>query len=43
MQYLFDHYNYADVFGREEFGFRHDPNTGGGKNIIDSVVQLKGY
>ena len=33
VQYLFDHYNYADVFGREEFGFRHDPNTGGGKDI----------
>ena len=33
VQYLFDHYNYAEVFGREEFGFRHDPNTGGGKNI----------
>ena len=29
-QYLFDHYNYRDVFGREEFGFRHDPNIGGG-------------
>ena len=33
VQYLFDHYNYAEVFGREEFGFRHDPNTGGGKDI----------
>ena len=33
VQYLFDHYNYAEVFGREEFGFRHDPNIGGGKNI----------
>ena len=33
VQYLFDHYNYSDVFGREEFGFRHDPNIGGGKNI----------
>ena len=32
-QYLFDHYNYRDVFGREEFGFRHDPNIGGGRNI----------
>ena len=42
VQYLFDHYNYADVFGREEFGFRHDPNTGGGKNIrkaLDYVDQ----
>jgi hypothetical protein len=42
VQYLFDHYNYADVFGREEFGFRHDPNTGGGKDIrkaLDYVDQ----
>ena len=42
VQYLFDHYNYAEVFGREEFGFRHDPNTGGGKNIrkaLDDVDQ----
>ena len=42
VQYLFDHYNYADVFGREEFGFRHDPNTGGGKGIrkaLDYVDQ----
>ena len=42
VQYLFDHYNYAEVFGREEFGFRHDPNTGGGKNIrkaLDYVDQ----
>ena len=37
VQYLFDHYNYADVFGREEFGFRHDPNTGGGKDIRKSL------
>jgi len=37
VQYLFDHYNYADVFGREEFGFRHDPNIGGGKNIRKSL------
>ena len=37
VQYLFDHYNYAEVFGREEFGFRHDPNTGGGKNIRESL------
>ena len=38
--YLFEHYNYAEVFGREEFGFRHDPNVGGGWNIrkaLDSV------
>ena len=42
VQYLFDHYNYRDVFGREEFGFRHDPNIGGGKNIrkaLDYVDQ----
>ena len=42
VQYLFDHYNYAEVFGREEFGFRHDPNIGGGKNIrkaLDEVDQ----
>ncbi len=42
VQYLFEHYNYAKVFGREEFGFRHDPNTGGGKNIrkaLDYVDQ----
>ena len=42
VQYLFDHYNYAKVFGREEFGFRHDPNTGGGKDIrkaLDYVDQ----
>ena len=42
VQYLFDHYNYADVFGREEFGFRHYPNIGGGKGIrkaLDNVDQ----
>ena len=42
VHYLFDHYNYAEVFGREEFGFRHDPNTGGGKSIrkaLDYVDQ----
>ena len=42
VEYLFNHYNYAEVFGREEFGFRHDPNTGGGKNIrkaLDYVDQ----
>jgi len=42
VQYLFNHYNYAEVFGREEFGFRHDPNTGGGKDIrkaLDYVDQ----
>ena len=42
VQYLFQHYNYLEVFGREEFGFRHDPNTGGGKDIrkaLDYVDQ----
>ena len=42
VEYLFDHYNYAEVFGREEFGCRHDPNTGGGKSIrkaLDYVDQ----
>ena len=33
VQYVFDTYNTADVYGREEFGFRHDPNTGGSGNI----------
>ena len=37
VQYLFDHYDYREVFGREEFGFRHDPNIGGGKNIRKSL------
>ena len=37
VEYLFDHYNYARVFGREEFGFRHDPNIGGGKNIREAL------
>ena len=37
VQYLFQHYNYLEVFGREEFGFRHDPNTGGGKDIRKSL------
>ena len=27
VQYLFDTYTYYDVYGREEFGFRNDPNT----------------
>jgi len=39
-QYLFDTYNTNDVYGREEFGFRHDPTTGGGKLIrqqLDAV------
>ena len=40
VQYLFDTYNTNDVYGREEFGFRHDPATGGGKLIrqqLDAV------
>ena len=32
-QYIFNTYCYYDVYGREEFGFRFDPNIGGGKNI----------
>ncbi len=35
--YLFDTYCRYDVYGREEFGFRHDPNTGGGSNIRDRL------
>ena len=37
VQYLFDTYCHFDVYGREEFGFRHDPNTGGGKNIREQL------
>mgnify|MGYP003113189188 FL=1 len=37
VQYLFDHYNYMEVFGREEFGFRHDPNIGGGRTIREAL------
>ena len=37
VEYLFYHYSYAEVFGREEFGFRHDPNIGGGRNIRKSL------
>ena len=37
VQYLFDTYCRYDVYGREEFGFRYDPNTGGGKNIRDQL------
>tara|TARA_B100000287_G_scaffold231204_1_gene217732 strand:+ start:779 stop:1633 length:855 start_codon:yes stop_codon:yes gene_type:complete len=40
VQYLFDHYNYAQVFGREEFGFRHDPNIGGGRGIRESLDRV---
>ena len=45
-----DSYNYAEVFGREEFGFRHDPNVGGGRNIRkaldyvdDCIVESGGH
>ena len=37
VQYLFDTYCRYDVYGREEFGFRFDPNTGGGKNIREQL------
>ena len=37
VQYLFKHYNYMEVFGREEFGFRHDPNIGGGRTIREAL------
>ena len=40
VQYLFDTYCYYDVYGREEFGFRFDPNTGGGKNIRQSLDKV---
>ena len=42
VQYIFDTYSRYDVYGREEFGFRHDPNIGGGKGIrraLDNVDQ----
>ena len=48
VEYLFNHYSYAEVFGREEFGFRHDPNIGGGRNIrksldyVDECIQEAG-
>ena len=37
VQYLFDTYCTHDVYGREEFGFRHDPNHGGGRNIREQL------
>ena len=37
VQYLFDTYCYFDIYGREEFGFRYDPNTGGGSNIREQL------
>ena len=40
VQYLFDTYCTHDVYGREEFGFRHDPNTGGGKGIREKLTRV---
>ena len=37
VQCLFDTYCNHDVYGREEFGFRYDPNTGGGKDIRERL------
>ena len=40
VQYIFDTYSRYDVYGREEFGFRHDPNTGGGKDIRERLSRV---
>ena len=40
VQYIFDTYSRYDVYGREEFGFRHDPNTGGGKCIREALSKV---
>ena len=40
VQYIFDTYSRYDVYGREEFGFRHDPNTGGGKGIREALSKV---
>ena len=37
VQYLFNTYCTHDVYGREEFGFRYDPTTGGGRNIREQL------
>ena len=37
VQYIFDTYCTCQVYGREEMGFRHDPNTGGGRNIREQL------
>ena len=37
VQCLFATYCNHDVYGREEFGFRYDPNTGGGKDIRERL------
>ena len=41
VQYLFDTYCQFDVYGREEFGFRFDPNTGGGKGIRERLDAIE--
>tara|TARA_R100000742_G_C4270886_1_gene89670 strand:- start:54 stop:968 length:915 start_codon:yes stop_codon:yes gene_type:complete len=40
VQYIFDTYCYYDVYGREEYGFRFDPNIGGGKNIKELLDRV---
>ena len=40
IEYIFNTYSNKDVYGREEFGFRHDPNTGGGKNIRQQLGKV---
>ena len=40
VQYIFDTYSRYDVYGREEFGFSHDPNTGGGKGIREKLTRV---
>ena len=40
VQYIFDTYCYYDVYGREEFGFRFDPNTGGGVKIREQLDKV---
>ena len=36
-KYLFDTYCVYEVYGREEFGFKHDPTVSGGKKIREQV------
>jgi len=36
-KYLFDTYCALDVYGREEFGFKYDPTTGGGRQIREQL------
>ena len=40
VQYIFDTYSRYDVYGREEFGFRHDPKTGGGNGIREKLTRV---